>query len=272
MRVIRMTVAAAALAAATIATGTALAGKPSAGGGGGSTGGGTIWFVTNDGAYTMNSDGSGKTIAPTVWGLGSRGYEFTTHGGHRWFLRRHPVSGAQYDPKRSQQEYFAVRDDGAMNVQLTDQADLDLLVPQQTDAHWTPDGLALSWVARRWNGAVLDGGVVVDRGVYVAPLPLQVVRNIAGLAAQPPAPPRRIPLVVAGGSGGGVTPDVFSFSWSPDATRFVYDMLTLHDTSNARTGVVDLVAGTDRFLVAGSRPAWSPDGGRILWYEAGHRN
>jgi hypothetical protein len=246
----------------------AVAGKPSggAGGGSGSTGGGTIWFVAADGDYVMNSDGSGKTPAPEGVGGNTR-YEFVTHGGHRWFLRARPGS-VPVPPNGAGnfQEYFAVRDDVAMTVQLTDSSvGLEVVDPYLAGGgHWTPDGLALSWAARRRSNGEVDAG-----GIYVAPLAFDADGNVTGLVAQPSAPTWSLPLT---GDAANRVPDVSSFSWSPDGTRFVYDTVTSYDSWNAQTRVVDLAAGGDRFLLAGSRPGWSPDGGRIVWYEARRRD
>ena len=233
---------------------TVWAGKPS---GGGSAPSGTIWFRDRQLVdSTMNADGSGKTPVPVVLPLSE--YEFTTHGGHRWFLHRQTVAG-EFDPDgRGRQDYFAARDDGAMDVRLTTQADLDIVRGEgEASSHWTPDGLGLSWVAKRWsNGAAVDGGV------YVAALALDADGNVAGLASQPAEPAFRTPIV---SHQGEVVPDILSFSWAPDGTRFVYVARTFGTSAGARIGIVDLATGDDRYLVNGHSPAWSPDGGRVLY-------
>jgi hypothetical protein len=206
----------------------------------------------------MNSDGTGKAPA-------SGGPHYSVHGGHTWTVRWAEVPGETYPNGQARREASAVRDDGTV-VALTNQPDLQVNERGSGSNPWTPDGLRLAWTARRWaNGAVSEGGL------YVAELTFDADGGITGLAAQPAAPAFARPLVIDSNGWAvtkGLAPDIRSFSWAPDGTQFVYGGLTSIDSvGNQRVAVADL-AGADRFLVAGGLLVqWSPDGGRILFFE-----
>jgi hypothetical protein len=227
-----------------VPAGVALAGKPSGGSADG-TGGGAIWFRADNQVSTMNSDGTGKAAA-------TGDPQYALHGGHRWSIRWANLFSADGSRHR---EAFADRDDG-LSVQLTDQPDLECLSSgSYGDAWrpnpWTPDGLRLAWIARRWVE-----GTVTEGGLYVATLTFGADGGITGLAAQPATPAFARPLVLANNA---LAPDIASFSWSPDASQFAYD------TRSNGVRIGDL-SGGDRYLVEGSTARWSPEGSWIAFF------
>jgi Tol biopolymer transport system component len=231
-----------------------LAGKP--GGGGGGTGGGTIYFTYFDALRSMNSDGSGKAPAG-VEGRPSR----ALHGGQRWFLQTQDIAGQTYPSGATRRELFAVRGDGAVTVQLTDQAALEmpaLVAPRYSiTADWTPGDAEVSFLGRRWAG-----GAVTEVGVYVAALLFDGGGGVSGLAVQPATP--LVPMAtVTPGFDGEEGPDAFTFDWSPDRAHLVY-----WKRSSSDLWVAD-VGGGHRLLAAGAFPSWSPAGTAIAYVSGG---
>ena len=83
------------------------------------TGGGTIYFADNGLTYTMNSDGNNKT--PLVLSDNPGNPSRALYGGHRWFLQTRQIAGQYYPNGDTRREVYAVRDDAAIEVQLSDE-------------------------------------------------------------------------------------------------------------------------------------------------------
>jgi hypothetical protein len=238
----------------------ALAGKPSGGGGGGggTVDGGTVWFQVRGASTTvlstMNPDGSGKAAVLSGPSFGaSWSPSRSSHGGHRWVLQCRTIAGQTYaDGTTPRREWFAVRDDGLAERQLTAQTDLCAV----DEAAWAPGDSAISWTARKWQSGAFSG---VD--LYVATVTYDAAGDVVGLAAQPATP------------AVDLASDVGGHDWSPDGSRVV-----VSDGAHA-LWVADLVSGAVSQLtrlvkrkptaVLGRDPAWSPDGSRIAHSEAG---
>ena len=145
-------------------------------------------------------------------------------------------------------EWFAVRDDAAVVVQLTTQSDLQSI----SDVAWAPGDAAIAWIARRWVG-----GVAGQAGVFVAPVEFDGNGDVTGLAFQPAT------------ATVSVSDVMFSFvDWSPDATRLVLSdgIVWIADLSTGAASRLErTVRGNQRESVLGTYPAWSPDGSRIAY-------
>jgi hypothetical protein len=224
------------------------------GGGGSNTGGGTIYFVS-DGFHQMNSDGTGKTPLPIHGGEPSR----LLHAGHRWFLNLGDVVGDFYPNGTGRVELFAVRDDGLVSVQLTNDPDLEYYGSER----WVPGDGAVSWKARRWDS---ETGEVVDGGIYAAELLFDQDGNVSGLSEQPLFPLVPADLVDDERGYGYLMPDLSSHDWSPDGTRIVFGRSTGHQLwiTNVFTGQSWLLVQNDELAPAPS-PDWSPDGTTIAF-------
>jgi len=227
------------------------------GGGGGAGGGGgsdpeRIHFRMNSGGawqvWTMHTDGTSKSATGlTVSGV-SGTPSHGLHAGHRWYLDSRAIPGDFYPGGTLQRrEYFAVRDDGAVEAQLTTQADL----MHSGRPRWSPDDGTLSWTARRWVN-----GVAGTMDVYTASLTYASSGDVTGLAAQPSAP------TVSMGT------DVGSHDWSPHASHMVLTEV-YHGTTTA-LWIADLSTGGVTSIGSTSNPSaavWSPDGSKIAFAE-----
>ena len=125
----------------------------------------------------------GKTPLPAVL---DGNPSFTLLGGHRWFLDLRDVAGT-YPDGGQRQELFAIRADGNITIQLTDNANLE---PSWsgTGPHWSldPNGTVVdgivSWVALEWDSV---GGTVVQAGIYEAAVDFDTDGNVTGVLAAP---------------------------------------------------------------------------------------
>ncbi len=235
------------------------------GGGGGDDGGGgeptgTVYFTTGGvfqgPLYTMNADGSNKTLVPGgILGEPSR----ALHGNQRWYLELRFIADEFYPDAGQRREVFAVSESGAV-VQLTDQPDLEP-VPSVTfgATRWTPDDARLSWVALQWDA---DTGMPVDAGVYVAEVAYDPTSgDVIGLAAQPLDP--MVPTAFVEDYSQVWRPVVRTHDWSPDQTAIVYDTVDWElFTADGATGQSSLLLSTSK---GAGWPVWSPNGSKIAF-------
>lgn len=207
---------------------------------------------------TMKGDGSEKTILGVNYCVGHEHKKFgglsrLKHGDHYWFIRFCDVEGV-YPGGTQVKELFAVRDDGTMEVQLTDGPTLE-----NDNWRWDPvfgiDDVNITFGAKRW----IDGEEVpVDFGIYSAPIAYDGNGNIIGLSADP---------VRIWDTGyhipdyGGYLVNVKTFDWSPDETKIVLSKRG-PDTPIV---VADLGTGSESYLACGWNPRWSPDGTKIVF-------
>lgn len=259
-RLIRLTMAAVTLAAFLAASLSLQAAKPgSGGGGGGGSPTGTIYFYSppyyGDGLYySMKADGTQKTPLGLTGNNASP--SLLTHGGKRWFLQKLPVSGVDMlgNPRA---ENFAVREDGVIAVQLTDDPTMHI------NLDWTPVETAsdaiVAGLGRRWNA---DGTPdVASMGVYVATLHFDAAGNVLGFDGTPEF---LVSIGVVDPDGTGhLWWDGYSVSFSPDMSRLVAGHY--YTTNGLR--IVDVTTGDQTPLISGQAhsPAWSPDGTKIAF-------
>ena len=224
---------------------TASAGKPSGGGGGGSVDTGVVYYDVQGAPWTMNPDGSAKTLMslPAGW---RHEPSRALHGGHRWFLGFSATPGEFHPDGNQRYDLRAIRDDGAIVTRLTSAP--DLIVIGSWEHRWSPGDAAVSWRGERW----VDG-VKVDRGIYVAGVVFDGSGNVTGLVSQPTG------ASVPGGSSGG-------HDWAPDGVRLV------HAEPDRTLWVSNLSSGVSTRLNSpsgGDKPAWSPDGSTIAYGNTG---
>ena len=250
------------VAAWLVPAGAAMAGKP---GGGGTVPPGTIYFRGGDGNSVCSMDGGGANR--TVLGGLTKGPAGTyrpsrlLHGGARWFLHLEPVpseSGPGGDPR---DDFFAVRQDGAVRVRLTS----DPAIKYQYRCEWGADesetGVTVAVVGARWTGTSYTDTVIPGScGLYVAHLAFDGVGNVVGLDAEPSL----VAALPTRGAVGRESADTWSFlSWSPDMTRIAYNP-QIWTGNNLPIRVANLVSGTVTDIGLGNDPDWSPDGSRIV--------
>lgn len=133
-------------------------------------------------------------------------------------------------------DIFSVDPRGSVVVNLTDRGF------DQYDPSWSPDGRSLAFTSR-WKIHVVTGEGSAERLVF-----------------SPPAP----------------TSGAHSPSWSPDGTELAA-VVNRYDENGAvastRLVTIDLRGDTVRTLLSSDyslqRPAWSPDGDRLAFFECG---
>ncbi|MCK4445280.1 MAG: PD40 domain-containing protein, partial [Thermoplasmata archaeon] len=223
---------------------------------------GTIYFqyyVDGDLVMsTMKGDGSEKTILGVDYCTDNGYKKFgglsrLKHGDHYWFIRFCDVEG-EYPGYTQVKELFAVRDDGTMEVQLTDDPTLE-----NDNWRWDPvfgiDDVNITFGAKRW----IEGEEVpVDFGIYSAPIAYDGDGNIIGLSAVP------IRVWDTGyrlTQGGEYLVNLWTFDWSPDESEIVYAK------RNGTMYVADLGTGSESYLTGGCNPRWSPDGTKIVFLQ-----
>lgn len=222
---------------------------------------GTIYFAYYNASggtmWTMNADGSEKTELPTgscddhgtlKWGSVSR----LKHGGHYWIVRFCGVEGTHPDGGE-RREIFAVRDDNAVSLQLTDNPMIQTDWYRRTLA-WGVDDTKISWPAKRW---VCDPDCeIVEFGIFNATINWDVDGDIVGLED---------PVHVW--DTGWVYfenryhPDIQHLDWSPDGVKAAYFKMS----TGGNIWVVDLGASSEEFLADGEGAQWSPDGTKIAF-------
>lgn len=232
---------------------------------------GTIYFSYNDGSgiaiWTMQGDGSEKTKQPVdscldhwydnyfeAFGEVSR----IKHGDHYWYVRFCVIADEFYPDGLPRKEAFAIRDDNAITVQLTNNP---LLAPNHRSLgpYWTPDDASISWGAKTW---VCDPDCYLDdaqAGIFVATVNLDPnTGDISG--AEEPTLIWWTELRL--NTDGYWHPRTgHNHHWSPDGTKFVWQRGGIQ--------VVDLTLGIETWIASGYTPRWSPDGTKIA-FDIGH--
>lgn len=221
---------------------------------------GTIYFQHSvDGDLvmsTMKGDGSEKTILGVDYCIGDQkkfgGLSRLKHGGHYWFIQFCNVEG-EYPGGPQVKELFAVRDDGTMRVQLTDDPTLE-----NDNRRWDPvfgiDDVNITFGAKRY----IEGEEVpVDFGIYSAPIAYDGDGNIIGLSADPIRVWDTGYRIISG----KYLVNVITFDWSPDETKIVLSKRG----PDTQIVIADLGTGSESYLACGYHPRWSPDGTKIVF-------
>jgi hypothetical protein len=190
--------------------------KPPGGGDGGGTPSGSIYFKqgyildAEAVAYQrMNADGSGKVLLATgVWGEASRQLHADGSGGqHRWFLK--VIAPLLENNSYSNEGHlFAVREDGAIQVQLTS-TPLRHPLPQDYFTEWArgePPNFQLRWA---FDDSFVSVAAADDTGEGIFKSP--IVFDAAGIPS-------------LAGPFTAVLRDVYirGFDWSPTGDRVVH--------------------------------------------------
>ena len=222
---------------------------------------GTIYFVDDDGSghvfWTMKADGSEKTelLVGSCDDDGTSKYgklSHMKHGGHYWIVRFCGVEG-RYPDNLPRRELFAVRDDNAVGVQLTNDPNIQPVWYRRNLA-WTFDDLRIAYGAKRW---VCDPDcTITEFGLYEATISYDGNGDIDGMSDPV--------LIWDTGSvtwGGRYYPDMQHLDWSPDGNHIVF----MRMGGGLTLRVVDLVASTEIYLTTGEGPQWSPDGSKIAF-------
>lgn len=222
---------------------------------------GTIYFAYNDGSgyalWTMKADGTEKTklsVGPCD-DNGSMKFGKTSrlkHNDHYWIVRFCGVEG-RYPDGEGRRELFAVRDDNAMSLQLTNDPNIQ---PEwyRRNLAWGADDVSISWGAKRW---VCDPDCeIAEFGLYDAAVSYDASGDIVGLGDP----------VLIWDTGyvffdGRYAADMQHLDWSPDGNKIVFMRMSMGLTLH----VVDLGASSESYLTDGYGPQWSPDGSKIAF-------
>jgi hypothetical protein len=234
---------------------------------------GTIYFRYNDGSgngvWTMKPDGSEKTKLPVEEGLDHFYLEYIynfgelshlKHNDHFWFLRFEVIDGEFYPDGLPRREAFAVREDNALKVQMTDDP---TLAPSQRDlgGYWSSDDSFISWGAKKWafdgNEWYLDD---TQAGVFTATFQYDGNGDITGAGS-----PQHVWWTELRFDDDGYwRPRTgHNHDWSPDGTAFCWQRGGIQ--------VVDLVTEVETHITGGYTPRWSPDGNKIVFVNNGVR-
>lgn len=227
---------------------------------------GTIFFKYNDGngvdMWSMKADGSEKIELGIDYCIDRGWITFGTpsrlkHGDHYWFIRFQPVGGS-YPDGQPIREIFAVRDDGALEVQLTN--DPTLATFQYARALvWGINDTEITWSAQKWGA---DPVMPEEFGIYTAAISFDANGDVVGLSESPY-------LIWDTGyqynsNWNAYCPDVKRFDWSPDETKLVLAKWGSFDMY-----VVDLLPSSETYLgTSGYRVYWSPDGSKIAFIQS----
>ena len=230
---------------------------------------GTVYFSLGQEMWTMKADGSEKTKLGVYRGIDEFHKAFgdvsrLKHGGHYWFIR-FCVVGGNYPDGPLVREIFAVRDDGAKEVQLTDDPTLATYYLGRALV-WGIDDTEVTWSAKRWGD---DPYMPEEFGIYSAAISFDANGDVIGLSEEPT-------LIWDTGYhyaawADDYIPNVKRFDWSPDGSQIVLAKWK-HNDINWELFVVDLGAQTETDLgTSGYKVRWSPDGSKIAFNQGSLR-
>ena len=151
--------------------------------------------------------------------------------------------------KTQRHEVFAVRGDGQVEVQLTDDSSVEPWKPGDPSLalpSWACDGIVdgkVSYLAQRWGQNDLNEDIVVERGLFVVGInwddqgPYPTTNNPTMLQVV-------LPLELG-------AYERIAYDWSPDGTQIVYP-------ADEAIWVADAYGTGNERLCDGWAPAWSP--------------
>ena len=224
---------------------------------------GTVYFSTYHDMWTMKSDGSEKTKLGVYPGIDESWVAFgdvsrLKHGEHYWFIRFCLVGG-NYPDGPLVREIFAVRDDGAKEVQLTDDPTLATYYLGRALV-WGIDDTEVTWSAKRWGD---DPVMPEEFGIYSAAISFDANGDVIGLSEEPTLIWDTGYHYVAWADD--YIPNAKRFDWSPDGSQMVLAKWS-HNGINWELFIVDLGAQTETDLgTSGYKVRWSPDGSKIAF-------
>jgi hypothetical protein len=256
---------------------------------------GTIYFVRTTPysqlpgtVHKMDPDGTNVTALSSTLHVGDH---YTAepshglHGGDRWFLQVMAITGETYPNGLTRYELCAVNETGTEEVQLTNDIDVELMMPDvriRGEAglltylfpRWATrgtieDGKA-SYVGRRWVNDGNGNWSVTDVGIYV----VEVDPSSFWSAYTPRAPSYiDLPLDIVSNQAYGSQTQC-DHDWSPDGTSLVY--MTRGTTSSPtykglwRADASDGFANPVRLTTDQAfSPRWSPKGDLIVFHGGG---
>ncbi len=237
--------------------------KPENPGGGGSGGGpsatGTLFYHTYDDqdqlwVWTMDAEGKQKTKqTELVDGVGH--LSRLQHGGYWWYIGFGSVDGTYLDGM-PRQEIFAVRDDNAKTVQLTNDDKLE--TSDYSGLAWCIDDESISWTAKEWIYDSGAGTYTHGYGIYQQAINFDSSGDVTGLTGSPTQ------IFDCGswyyGRGKTYLPAGRAHDWAPDGNRLVQ-----YSTAAGGLSIVDIQQGTETLLTTGYYHRWSPDGSLIAF-------
>ena len=244
---------------------------------------GTVYFwqygVEGKEMWTMKADGSEKTELGIYPGIDQEWEDFGAlsrleHGGHHWFLRFEVVGGS-YPSGQWIRELFAVRDDGTVEVQLTDDPTLETFnLARALD--WGIDDSTVTWSAKRWGA---DPLMPEEFGIFSAGVSFDANGDVIGLSEEPT-------LIWDTGYhyeawADDYIPNVKRFDWSPDGSKIAFIQGSLRtinpDGTDEQVIVAPITKGKDKGgHVRNKDIDWSPDSSHLVytWIASGrgHNN
>jgi hypothetical protein len=178
-------------------------------------------------------------LPPIDGSTGSLRIKFESTTGHKtgdWW--------GVYANKTQRCELFAVREDGQIEVQLTEDPDVQPF--NRPEAHWATDyGVVdgkVSYRALRWEGeVVVEQGLFIVEIAWIDGMP-SAINPVDGNPTSVPVQPTLLPV-----SGS------YGYDWSPEGTWIVYT------ATGPEIWVADAYAGgSGEWLCDGYGPRWSP--------------